>query len=64
MRSLPHYQESPRFALHGRYYTDFLAQHLWLIDISHSLNEWESSLVKGLSPLAIHHIPAVPRSLH
>ena len=30
MRSLPHYQESPRFAFHGRYSTEFLAQHLWL----------------------------------
>ena len=34
MRSLTRHQDIPRFALHGRYYTEFLSQHSWLIDIT------------------------------
>ena len=60
MRILTHFQESPIFALHGRYSTVFLVQHSWLIDIIHSRNECESSPVKDLIPLAIHPIPRVP----
>ena len=44
-------QESPRFSLQGRYSTDFLVHHSWLIDIICSHKEWGSSLVRGPSPL-------------
>ena len=64
MRSLSHRQESLRFAFYGRYSTDFLAQHSWLIDISHVCNECGSSPVRDLTPLASHHIHAVPGSPH
>ena len=41
-----------------------MAHNSCLIDISHCLNEWESSTVSDPIALAIPHSPAVPGSLH
>ena len=64
MRSLPHLQEIPIFALHGRYPKEVMAQHSWIVDISHSLNDWESLMVRSTSHLASHSIPEVSQNSH
>ena len=64
MRIMTHFQESPRFVLHGRYSIVFLVHHSRLIYIRHTRNEWGSSPVKDLIPLSIHNIPTVPGISH